>query len=1214
MKLSPAYSELKSLLQRRILIMDGAMGTMLQQCRLNESDFRGHLFTDHPQDLQGNFDTLVLTQPEKVLSVHRLYLEAGAEIVETNTFNANRVSQAEYGLQSYVTEMNLAAARLAKQACAEHEARLGRKAYVAGSLGPTNKTLSISPDISKPEFRALTFDELAEAYYEQAEALIRGGADLLLPETIFDTLNAKACLYAIQRLEEDLGFRIPTIVSVTVSDKSGRTFSGQTLDAFYASINHVSPLAVGMNCALGGVEMMPLIRELSRFVEAPVSCYPNAGLPNPLAPTGYDQTPEDFASTLKEMAQEGLINMAGGCCGTTPDHIREVSRALTGIKPRVPPQLPATLTLSGLESLRFPTEPGQAFFMIGERSNVTGSPKFAAAIRNENWSAALEIVRQQVHVGANLIDVNFDEALLDGAKCMRQFLNLLAAEPDISRVPFVIDSSNWDVLQTGLRAVQGKPLVNSISLKDGEAEFIARARECRRLGAAVIVMAFDENGQASEQDDKIRICQRAYHLLIEKAEFSPQEIIFDPNILAICTGIPEHNEYAKHFLGALPEIKSKCPGSRISGGISNLSFSFRGQNRVREALHTVFLYHAIRNGLDMAIVNAGMIQIYEDLDLRLRNLCERVLFSTDCNAQEELLEYAKGLKASGTSKSGDSDSWRNAPLNERLSHALVHGIDEHIESDTLEAFHEGMSPLSIIEGPLMDGMKEVGDLFGKGMMFLPQVVKSARVMKKAVAVLEPHMLHDVASARSRGTFLLATVKGDVHDIGKNIVGLVLACNGYRVIDLGVMVAADKILDKATEVNADFVGLSGLITPSLEEMAYVAGQMEQRELSTPLFIGGATTSLLHTALKIAPHYSGPVIHVQDASLIMQAVNPLSGEERRAHISSLRTLQEQLRENYEKKMAEVPRLSLEQARKNRYFNPKDYRPAVPRRTGVFPLEVTSHEIKKYVDWSPFFWTWSLKGKYPAILDHPRYGTEATKLFADGSAMLDRALNDGWIQPKVTYGIFPAYSENEVVTVTAAQGPVKIPFLRQQTRKEKGPNFCLADFILERGQKDHLGAFVVTAGERYIEVARQFDSENDAYSSILLKSVADRVAESLAEWVHLQFRLNMGSDEDFSLPELLDEKYRGIRPAPGYPACPDHWLKRDIWRLLGVPDKEIGVSLTETLTMCPPASVAGFIFYHPDTLYFQVGQVDWEQISLLASMRRMEKEQSQRWISFL
>lgn len=1185
---------------------------MLQQLKFDEAAFRGKRFKNHKKDIKGNSEALIFSQPEALYGVHMTYLDAGADIIETNTFNANAVSQSEYDLQDLVHEMNIEAVKIAKRAAGDYTRRTKRPAFVAGSIGPMNKTLSLSPDVGNPAFRQVDFDFVSQAYYEQARALMEGGADLLLPETVFDTLNLKACIYAIKRLEKERGEKLPVILSVTVSDKSGRTLSGQTLEAFYISIQHAAPLAIGMNCGLGAEEMVPWIRELSRHLDCHLSCYPNAGLPNPLSPTGYDETPESFARQMRAMADEGLLNIAGGCCGTTPSHIAAMVKSLTGADPRPSAKSKATMCLSGLEPLVMASGEGRPFYLIGERSNVTGSPKFAKAVKAKNWTAALEIVRQQVSAGANLIDINFDEALLDGPESMQFFLRLLASEPDISRVPFVIDSSDWRVLRKGLINAQGKCLTNSLSLKDGEAVFLERAQELRGLGAAAIVMAFDEKGQAATVEDKVRICKRAYDLLVREG-WDPSDIVFDLNVLAIATGIKEHNEYALSFLEALPKVKAECPGVRISGGISNLSFSFRGQNQIREAIHTVFLYHAIRAGLDMAIVNAGMIQVYENLDPKLRDLCEDVIFNRREEAVEELLQLAQELAKAAAGGGGgkgaaESNAWRKGTVSERISHALVNGIDSHIENDALEAMAELGQPLLVIEGPLMSGMQIVGDLFGQGKMFLPQVVKSARVMKKAVAVLEPHMLAANQKASQRATFLLATVKGDVHDIGKNIVGVVLACNGFKVEDMGVMVPADKILDRAKEIGASFVGLSGLITPSLEEMAYVAKQMEHRKLSLPLFIGGATTSQLHTAVRIAPEYSGPTIHIKDASRVVQAVNQISGEARAQYIQDMKTLQEQMRESFKKNSRADDILPIAEARKKRL----PLTGAAPRasRTGVFDLTPPIQDVAAFIDWSPFFWTWGLKGKYPTIFDHEKYGQQARELFREGRVLLDKGLNEGWMKGRVRLGIFPAHAENEIVHVKTGSGSRVVPFSRQQVPDEKGQCLCLADFIAERD--DYLGVFAVTSGYECMAKAREFEAKQDDYNSIMVKALGDRVAEALAEWVHLQFRRIMGSQEDLRLDELIAEKYDGIRPAPGYPACPDHKLKEDIWALLGG-DKAIGARLTEGMGMEPAGTVAGFMFCRPQAKYFRVQNMGDDQIATLAQVRGMTVDEVKRWLAF-
>lgn len=1203
-------------LNSKIVILDGAMGTMLQQLKLGEADFRGELFKNHEKDVKGNNDLLNLTQPRAVYDVHYAYLSSGAEIIETNTFNSTTVSQSEYGLESAVRDMNLRAAQIARQAADDYYKNTGKVNFVAGSIGPMNKTLSLSPVVTNPAFRAVTFDQVAQSYYEQAEALMEGGIDIFLPETTFDTLNLKACLYALDLLFHKKGKRLPVIASVTIGDKSGRTLTGQTLDAFYTSIRHMDLLAIGTNCSWGGDLMKPYVAELSRMLETRLSCFPNAGLPNPLAPTGYDETPESFAKNLIEMAQDGHLNIAGGCCGTTPDHIRALAESLAEFKPRTPPKYSDTLRLSGLETLAFANENPRPFYMIGERSNVTGSPKFSKAVKAGDWTAALQIADQQVQNGANLIDINFDEGLLDGPASMTHFTNLLASEPDIAKVPLVIDSSDWKILLAGLKCSQGKCLVNSISLKDGEDLFLERATEIRRLGAAVIVMAFDEKGQAVDIADKVRICKRAYDLLTQKIGFPPSDIVFDPNILAIATGIAEHNEYAVNFIEAIKEIKSTCPGARISGGVSNLSFSFRGQNPIREALHTVFLYHAINAGMDMGIVNAGMIQNYDQLDPTLRNLCEQVIFNRSADATDKLLDFAKSLQKNVTSESPASKQiWRSKPLRERISHALVQGIEEHIEKDALEALAELNSALAVIEGPLMDGMKIVGELFGEGKMFLPQVVKSARVMKKAVAVLEPHMKSSPGTqADHRGTVVLATVKGDVHDIGKNIVGIILGCNGYRVVDLGVMVPPEVILKSVETEKPDFLGLSGLITPSLEEMAYMAKQMEKFELKLPLLIGGATTSQLHTAVKIAPHYSGPVSHVVDASLVIQSLNSLTGENREANIARIREGQRQMQEAFAKRDAAKDYVSINEAREKR-FVPTKFQPPKPSRTGVFSLKPSLKEAAEFIDWSPLFWSWDLKGKYPAILNHAKYGDSARKLFADAKTMLDQAIEQGWLEANVRMGILPAFSKDEDVVIRYTNGSTiqaNIRFMRQQIRKNDGEKYyCLSDFVAGEEGGDHLGVFVVTSGLAPAKKALEFEKAGDDYNSILMKCLGDRFAEALAEWAHLQFRKFMGSKEDFTLDELLEEEYQGIRPAPGYPACPDHKLKEDIWKVLGGAEST-GANLTESLAMDPAGTVAGFMFYHPDSRYFQVQGIGGDQMTNLAQGRGLATDQMPRWLA--
>lgn len=1214
---SSVLIELEKRLENEILIIDGAMGTLLQRKKFSEADFRGDRFKDHERELKGNFDLLNLTQSQAVSEAHRAYFEAGADIVETNTFNANSISQGEFGLSHLVREMNRRAAQLARDEANAFEHRSGKRVYVAGSIGPTNRTASISPDISRPAYRNVDFEALRLAYYEQAEALIEGGADILLPETTFDTLNLKACLFAIRELEFKLGFKLPLILSLTVSDRSGRILSGQTLEAAYCSIRHVEPLAVGMNCALGGVEMAPLMAEMSRYAETFVSCYPNAGLPNPLSETGYDETPESFAGSLHAMASAGTVNIAGGCCGTTPDHIRAVAEKLKGLKPRKRADPPCTLRLAGLEPLLFDetSQEPRTFYLIGERTNVTGSPKFAREVKEGRWENALEIARSQVLSGANLIDVNFDEGLLDGVETMGHFLRLIAAEPDVARVPVVIDSSRWEVLEEGLRNTQGKAVVNSISLKDGPEDFLRKAQLIRMYGAAVIVMAFDEQGQAASREDKIRICERAYGLLVNQAGFPPEDIIFDPNVLAIATGMAEHNNFARDFIECVTEIRRRCPGVRFSGGISNLSFSFRGQNQIREAMHTVFLFHAIKNGLDMAIVNAGMIQVYEDLDLELRELCERVIWNHDSQATEDLIAYgqrqkAKGLRASER-KSLDVSKWRNESVANRLRYALVHGVDKYVEEDALEAYRELGSPLAVIEGPLMDGMKVVGDLFGAGKMFLPQVVKSARVMKKAVALLEPFMKASKQSHLGQPTFVLATVKGDVHDIGKNIVSVVLSCNGYRVLDLGVMVPADKIIETAINEKAQFIGLSGLITPSLDEMAYVAEQMEKREVNIPLLIGGATTSQLHTAVKIAPAYSGIVSHIQDASLVAQECSRFLNENSDAAAKSLKALQSQMRVNYESRSKTQRFLSLPEARERAFRSDWSKIPrAKPTRLGAFELKVTIEELIPYIDWSPFFWTWDLKGRFPGILEHAKYGEAARNLYRDAGLMLDRMKSESWTSPHSRIGIFEAYSRNE--SIVLANG-TELHFMRQQIESGKGYQLCLSDYVAPQTYNDYVGVFAVTAGAGIEEKAKQFERAHDDYSAILVKALGDRLAEALAEWTHRQFREICGLvNEKLSFEDLIREQYQGIRPAPGYAACPDHSLKTQIWSLLGGEEK-IGARLTESLAMDPGSSVSGFMFFHPEAHYFSVGPIDDDQWSELARLKGLPLVELKRWIPF-
>jgi 5-methyltetrahydrofolate--homocysteine methyltransferase len=1245
---SAKLKEIKKVLAEKILILDGAMGTMIQQYKLTEKDFRVGFFEKHPKDLKGNNELLNLTRPDVISEIHWAYIEAGADIIETNTFNGTSVSQADYDLQAHVRELNLAAARIAKETASRFEkSHPSRKIFVAGALGPTPRTLSLSPDVNRPAYRAVTFDEMVSAYYEQALALLEGGVDLLMPETTFDTLNLKACLIAIQKIEQDRGEKLPVLISVTITDLSGRTLSGQTVEAFWNSIRHVQPLSVGINCALGAHEMRPYVQELSKIADCFISCYPNAGLPNPLSATGYDETPESIAGQLAEFADSGFVNMVGGCCGTTPAHIQAISEQVSGIKPRKwTPISPVKTRLSGLESLNLQSHGQRSFIMVGERTNVTGSPKFSELVKKGDLEGALKIARNQVEGGANILDINFDEALIDSKFMMREFLNLMGSEPDLSRVPFMIDSSRWEVLEEGLKNFQGHGVVNSISLKEGEADFLKKAALIQQYGAAVVVMAFDESGQAVTVEEKVKVCTRAYKLLTERLGFEPEQIIFDPNVLTVATGMPEHNDYAKNFIEALPLIKENCPGALLSGGISNLSFSFRGQNQIREALHTVFLYHGIQAGLDMGIVNAGLLQVYEEIDPQLRELCEDVIWNRHPGAAEELIEWAERAKAAKAAKGGNTNSvpegsavvgeksWRSEPdVTERIKHSLVKGFDEFIELDIEEARSQLPRPLDVIEGPLMSGMRVVGDLFGQGKMFLPQVVKSARVMKKAVAYLQPFMekekelLQKMAKAEGREslessapTVVLATVKGDVHDIGKNIVGVVLACNGYRVVDLGVMVSCAKILEAVKAENAQMLGLSGLITPSLDEMIFNAQEMQRDGMSLPLLIGGATTSQIHTAVKLAPHYQGPMIHVSDASLVVEVCSRLLGAEREKFVTEKRQHYNLLRESYLSKAdTDQELVPLAEARKKKInIEWNESQIAQPSEFGVFEWPVDLTEVEKFIDWSPFFWTWGLKGTYPNILKSEKYGEEAQKLFNEAQKMWTLLKASKRLRPQVLVGFFAAQSENEKVKVYDQGGGLAetFHFMRQQRRKEalNQTHLCLADFVAPEatGLVDSIGAFVVTAGAEFDEIADEYKNANDDFNSILVKALGDRLAEGLAEWAHFQTRrkYGYGLKEDLSVGELIQEKYRGIRPAPGYPACPDHSLKLGIWKLLEV-DQRSSVRLTETLAMYPGSSVSGFYFHQPKAKYFHLGPIDEEQMQIFCAERGVEPAWARRWI---
>jgi 5-methyltetrahydrofolate--homocysteine methyltransferase len=1217
---APDRSQLQTLLAERILVIDGAMGTMIQAEGLSEADFRGERFRGHPRDLCGDNEVLVLTRPDVVARIHDAYLEAGADIIETNTFGATRVAQADYGLEGAVEEFNLAAAELAVRAAREWTRRTPDKPrFVAGAIGPTNKTLSISPDVNDAAYRDLGFDELCSAYAEQARALVRGGVDILLIETIFDTLNAKAAIVACLDVLEELSADLPIMISVTITDRSGRTLSGQTVDAFWTSIEHARPVAVGINCALGATEMRPFLAELANAAPVPVSAYPNAGLPNAFG--GYDEEPETTAALLREFAESGLVNIVGGCCGTTDRHIRAIAEAVKGVAPRVVPAGASDVTrYSGLET--FEIRPESNFTMIGERTNVTGSRRFANLIKKGDYTTAVEIAIDQVRGGANIIDVNMDEGMLDSEQAMTTFLNLIATEPEAARVPIMIDSSKWSVIEAGLKCVQGRGIVNSISLKEGEDEFLARARTVQRYGAGVVVMAFDESGQADTTERKVEICQRAYRLLIEKADFDPRYIIFDPNILAIATGIEEHARYAISFIEATRIIKETCPGVRVSGGISNLSFSFRGNDPVREAIHTAFLYHAIAAGLDMGIVNAGQLGVYEEIPAELLLRVEDILFDRRPDATERMVEFAETVRGSGKKREVDL-SWREAPVAERLSHALVHGIVDFIEEDTEEARLSSERALEVIEGPLMDGMKIVGDLFGAGKMFLPQVVKSARAMKRAVAHLEPFIEgeKDAGARTSQGKIVLATVKGDVHDIGKNIVGVVLGCNNYEVIDLGVMVPAERILETAVREGCDLVGLSGLITPSLDEMVHVAMEMERRGLDLPLLIGGATTSRQHTAVKIAPRYHESCVHVHDASRAVNVVSSLlDAERKKAFDAENQERQERLRFVHGQKQERSLR-TLEEARRNALvLDPDKEDFATPAFLGRREVDdATLAEIAEYIDWTFFFSAWELKGKFPKILDHPKYGAAARELYEHGREMLERVIDEGLLTPRGVYGFWPAAREGDDVVLytddSRRRERMRFPMLRQQGVVPDGkPNLSLADFVApaDAPVRDYVGAFAVTSGAETEALARRHEREHDDYGAIMLKALADRLAEAFAEYLHARARREWGygADENLSQEELRGERYRGIRPAFGYPACPDHSEKLRLFELLDAPG--VGIGLTESCAMVPAASVSGIYLAHPRARYFTVGRIDRDQAADYAARKGVPLEEVERWLA--
>ncbi len=1217
------FDTLRRALASRLLVIDGAMGTMVQRYKLTEQDFRSARFASHSHDLKGNNDILVLTKPEVIREIHEQYLDAGADILETNTFASTRVAQADYALEPLCYELNVEAAKLARAAADKFTAKDPAKPrFVAGALGPMNRSLSISPDLNDPSKRNVTYEAVRDAYAEQARGLLDGGSDILLVETIFDTLNAKAALFAIEQVFEERGQRVPVMISVTIVDKSGRTLSGQTLEAFWTSVAHAKPFSVGINCSLGAVEMRPYLEELSATADTFVSVYPNAGLPNPLSDTGYDELPDQTAALLKEFAASGLANMIGGCCGTTPAHIRAVAQAVAGVKTlRAVPKKDDYSHFSGLEPLVL--RPDSNFTMIGERTNITGSARFAELIRKADYGTAVEVALDQVRGGANILDVNMDEGMIDGEAAMTRFLNLIATEPEIARIPVMVDSSKWSVIEAGLKCIQGKGIANSISLKEGPAEFLERAKKIQRYGAGVVVMAFDEKGQAETVQRKVEICERAYKLLTEEVGFDPHDIIFDPNILAIATGIEEHNDFAKNFIEATRIIKEKCPGVKISGGVSNLSFSFRGNNLVREAIHSAFLYHATKAGMDMGIVNAGQLGIYDEIPKELLEHVEDILFNRRPDATERMVEYAERVKGKGKKKELDL-TWREAPVEARLSHALVHGVVDYIETDVEEARQKYERPLHIIEGPLMDGMKIVGDLFGAGKMFLPQVVKSARAMKRAVAYLLPFMEEEkkrVGDTKAQGTVLLATVKGDVHDIGKNIVGVVLGCNNYRVIDLGVMVSCETILKAAKEEKVDMIGLSGLITPSLDEMAHVAKEMDRQGFDLPLLIGGATTSRQHTAVKIAPGYHQPTVHVLDASRAVGVVASLADPVKREVFAKENARdQEELRKLHASKIKK-PLLSFSDANAAREKVDFANLPAAPfvgrKKIESEPLA----SIVPFIDWTFFFTAWELTGRFPQILKDPKQGEAARDLYDAGKKVLDRIVKEGLLTASAVYGFWPAETEgNDIVLYTdASKSTVAERFCMLRQQQEKGPADAgkpyasLADYVAPKGTAgvDHLGAFAVTAGIGVDALVKEYESEHDDYSAILVKALADRLAEAYAELLHQRVRKAWyAPDEKLTPEDLVAEKYRGIRPALGYPACPDHTEKRKLFELLRA--AEVGMELTESCAMTPAASVSGLYFAHEKARYFNIGRLGRDQIEDYARRKGMSVKEIERWLS--
>ncbi|EGQ8091614.1 methionine synthase [Vibrio vulnificus] len=1214
-------AQIEAQLKQRILLIDGGMGTMIQGYKLQEQDYRGERFADWHSDLKGNNDLLVLTQPQLIKEIHHAYLEAGADILETNTFNATTIAMADYDMESLSEEINFAAAKLAREAADEWTAKNPAKPrYVAGVLGPTNRTCSISPDVNDPGYRNVSFDELVEAYSESTRALIRGGSDLILIETIFDTLNAKACAFAVDSVFEELGFALPVMISGTITDASGRTLSGQTTEAFYNSLRHVRPISFGLNCALGPDELRPYVEELSRISETFVSTHPNAGLPNAFGE--YDLSPEEMAEHVKEWAQSGFLNLIGGCCGTTPEHIRHMAMAVEGVSPRVLPEIPVACRLSGLEPLTIAKD--TLFVNVGERTNVTGSARFKRLIKEELYDEALDVAREQVENGAQIIDINMDEGMLDAEACMVRFLNLCASEPEISKVPIMVDSSKWEVIEAGLKCIQGKGIVNSISLKEGKEKFVEQAKLIRRYGAAVIVMAFDEVGQADTRERKLEICTKAYRILVDEVGFPPEDVIFDPNIFAVATGIDEHNNYAVDFIEAVADIKRDLPHAMISGGVSNVSFSFRGNNYVREAIHAVFLYHCFKNGMDMGIVNAGQLEIYDNVPEKLREAVEDVVLNRRDDATERLLEIAEEYRENAVGKQEDASAleWRTWSVEKRLEHALVKGITEFIVEDTEEARLNATKPLEVIEGPLMDGMNVVGDLFGEGKMFLPQVVKSARVMKQAVAHLEPFINASKQAGSSNGKILLATVKGDVHDIGKNIVGVVLQCNNYEIIDLGVMVPCEQILKVAKEQQVDIIGLSGLITPSLDEMVHVAKEMERLGFDLPLLIGGATTSKAHTAVKIEQNYSHPVVYVNNASrAVGVCTSLLSDELRPAFVERLQADYELVRDQHNRKKPRTKPVTLEVARANKVaIDWQSYTPPAPSQPGVHVFDdFDVATLRQYIDWTPFFLTWSLVGKYPTIFEHEEVGEEAKRLFEDANEWLDRIEQEGLLKARGMCGLFPAANVGDDIEVYTDESRTQVAKvlhnLRQQTEKPKGANYCLSDYVApkESGKKDWIGAFAVTGGVNERELADQFKAQGDDYNAIMIQAVADRLAEAFAEYLHERVRKEIwgyAADENLSNEELIREKYQGIRPAPGYPACPEHTEKGPLWELLNV-EETIGMSLTSSYAMWPGASVSGWYFSHPDSRYFAIAQIQQDQVESYAKRKGWDLLEAEKWL---